>query len=299
MTTALSSTPLSCTRSEDGIVSIHLAATDRPVVILDTNLLQALDATLDAVIASAGDDSLRGLLLRSDCPRVYVAGADLVEIDGLDDDALLAYLAEGSRIFAKLSSLPCPTVAAIDGATLGGGLEIAMHCDGLVATRTGGSGKPYPIGLPECSLGLLPGWGGTQMLPARIDPLTAIRMTTAGTPWTSAELPDGLVDRFVDDADSLVPACVEWLESNQDIDRTNGTPRCLDHKHPGTVQAAIEHARNELEDTPETRAVLDCMETGLRDGWAAAIEAEQRHLVALRNTDATRTKLEAFFSKQR
>ena len=299
MTTALSSTPLPCTRSEDGIVSIHLAAQDRPVVILDTNLLQALDTTLDAVIEASGEEPLRGMILRSDCTRVFVAGADLVEIDGLDDDALLSYLAEGSRIFSKISSLPCPTVAAVDGATLGGGLEIAMHCDGLVATRTGGSGKPYPIGLPECSLGILPGWGGTQMLPARIDPLTAIRMMVAGTPWTSGELPEGLIDRFVDDADALIPTCVEWLDAQPEADRSQGTPRCLDHKHPGTVQAAIEHARTELDDTPETRAVLDCMETGLRDGWAAAIEAEQRHLVALRNTDATRTKLEAFFSKQR
>tara|TARA_B100000674_G_scaffold489618_1_gene503902 strand:+ start:140 stop:1039 length:900 start_codon:yes stop_codon:yes gene_type:complete len=299
MTTALTSTPLPCTRSEDGIVSIHLAAQDRPVVILDTTLLQALEATLDAVIATVEETPLRGVILRSDCPRVFVAGADLVEIDGLDDDALLDYLAEGSRIFSKLSSLPCPTVAAIDGATLGGGLEIAMHCDGLVATRSSSSGKPYPIGLPECSLGILPGWGGTQMLPARIDPLTAIRMTIGGKPSTSDDVPEGLIDRFVDDSSQLISGCVEWLQRHSETDRTQGTPRCLDHKHPGTVQAAIEHARNELDDTPELRAVLDCMETGLRDGWIEAVKAEQRHLVELRGTEATRAKLEAFFSKQR
>ena len=269
------------------------------MVILDTTLLGALETTLDAVIAAADEAPLRGVILRSDCPRVFVAGADLVEIDGLGDDALLDYLAEGSRIFSKLSSLPCPTVAAVDGATLGGGLEIAMHCDGLVATRLSASGKPYPIGLPECSLGILPGWGGTQMLPARIDPLTAIRMTVGGTPSTSDDVPEGLVDRFVDDASQLPSACVEWLEAHPGADRPHGTPRCLDHKHPGTVQAAIEHARQELEDSPELRAVLDCMEIGLRDGWHDAIRAEQRHLVALRGTEATRAKLEAFFSKQR
>ena len=269
------------------------------MVILDTALLRALEATLEAVIATTDDTPLRGVILRSDCPRVFVAGADLVEIDGLDDDALLDYLAEGSRIFSMLSSLPCPTVAAIDGAALGGGLEIAMHCDGLVATRKSASGKPYPIGLPECSLGILPGWGGTQMLPARIDPLTAIRLTVAGTPSNPDDMPEGLIDRFVDDASQLIPACVEWLENHPGTDRSQDTPRCLAHKHPGTVQAAIEHARNELDDTPELRAVLDCMEIGLRDGWNDAIKAEQRHLVALRGTEATRAKLEAFFSKQR
>jgi enoyl-CoA hydratase/carnithine racemase len=298
MTIAPTSTPLPCTRSEEGIVSIHLAAADRPVVILDTNLLRRLEATLDAVHAGATEEPLRGAILRSDCSRVFVAGADLVEIDGLDDEALQNYLAEGSRIFMKLATLPCPTVAAIDGATLGGGLEIAMHCDGLIATRVGGSGKPYPIGLPECSLGLCPGWGGTQMLPARIDPLTAIRMTVAGTPARSDDVPEGLVDRFVDDADALLPACLEWIEASESVDRSAETPRCLDHKHPGTVQAAVEHARTELEDTSETRAILDCIEIGLRDGWAAALAAEQQHLVALRGTESTRTKLDAFFSKQ-
>ena len=298
MTIAPTSTPLPCTRSEEGVVSIHLATSDRPVVILDTTLLLRLEATLDAVHAGATDAPLRGAILRSDCSRVFIAGADLVEIEGLDDDALQHYLAEGSRIFAKLATLPCPTVAAIDGATLGGGLEIALHCDGLVATRTGGNGKPYPIGLPECSLGLCPGWGGTQMLPARIDPLTAIRMTIAGSPARSDDVPEGLVDLFVDDADELLPACVEWLATFQDVDRSAGTPRCLDHKHPGTVQAAVEHARTELEDTPESRAILDCIEIGLRDGWAAGLGAEQQHLVALRGTESTRVKLDAFFSKQ-
>jgi len=299
MNTALTSTPLPCTRSEEGIVSIHLATTDRPVVILDMALLRKLETTLEAIHAASRETPLRGVVLRSDCTRVFVAGADLVEIDGLDDQDLLHYLAEGSRILSMIATLPCPTVAAVDGATLGGGLEIAMHCDALIATRTSGSGKPYPIGLPECSLGLCPGWGGTQMLPARIDPSTAIRMTTSGVAATSEDIPEGLVDRFVDDSGELAAACREWIEASETPDRSSGTPRCLDQKHPGTIQAAIEHARGELEDTAETRAVLDCLEIGLRDGWNAAIEAEQNHLVSLRGSESTRKKLDAFFSKQR
>ena len=137
------------------------------------------------------------------------------------------------------------------------------------------------------------------MLPARIDPSTAIRMTTSGVAATSEDIPEGLVDRFVDDSGELAAACREWIEASETPDRSSETPRCLDQKHPGTIQAAIEHARGELEDTAETRAVLDCLEIGLRDGWNAAIEAEQNHLVSLRGSESTRKKLDAFFSKQR
>ena len=101
---------------EDSIVSIHLAAQDRPVVILDTTQL-ALETTLDAVIAAADEAPLRGVILRSDCPRVFVAGR--IWGDRRSRGRRPARLPRrGSRIFSKLSSLPCP-VAAVDGATLG------------------------------------------------------------------------------------------------------------------------------------------------------------------------------------
>lgn len=298
MTTALESTPLRCWRSEDGIVSLQLESPERPVVILDQELLGRLDATLDVIIEASADEPITGFILGSACPRVFVAGADLKEIDGLDDPSLLAYLAEGNRIFSKIVNLPCPTVAAIDGATLGGGLEIAMHCDALVATRTSPSGKPYPIGLPECSLGICPGWGGTQMLPARIDPFTALQMTIEGVPAMSTELPGGLIDHFVDEHDQLEAACCDWIHSNPRVDRGPGTPHCIDRKHPGTMQAAVERARTEVEETPMARVVLGAVEAGLRSGWAAGLQMEQESLVELRNTEATRDKLAAFFQKQ-
>src|SRR4030095_4414837 len=80
---------------------------------------------------------------------------------------------------------------AINGAALGGGLELAMHCDGLVAapppSRDGAPGKPYPVGLPEAGLGLCPGWGGTNLLPARMDAADAIRRAASGQTMTDDE----------------------------------------------------------------------------------------------------------------
>ena len=298
MTTTLETTPLTCRRSEDGIVSVELSSPERPLVILDRDLLDRLEATMSAVHESVDSDGLTGFILRSACPRVFVAGADLREIDDLDDDALLDYLAEGSRVLGMIASLPCPSVALIDGAALGGGLEIAMHCDALICTRRSGSGKPYPIGLPECSLGLLPGWGGTQMLPARIDPTTALGMIIDGKPAMSDDLPAGLVEATVETAGELEDAAMSWISSHQASRSGESHPRCLDGKHPGTIQGAVDRIRKEDATSQESCAVLDAVETGLHDGWDAAVAREQRHLVDLRNTERTRGLLEAFFQKQ-
>ena len=298
MITALESTPLTCTRSEEGIVSIHLSSPDRPVVILDADLLRRLDATLDALLECAVTDDITGVLLCSDCSRVYIAGADLREIDALNDEDLRAYLAFGSSVFSKLALLPCPTAACIDGAALGGGLEIALHCDGLIASATNAKGKPYPIGLPECGLGLLPGWGGTQMLPARIDPRTALQHIVTGSTSMSNDTPTGLIDVVVETPDDIEPAAAAWILQQQARSNGNGIPRCLDDKHPGAIQSAVDSIRAESLDNAEANAVLDAVETGLREGFPAALMTEQQRLVALRSTISTQARLEAFFDKQ-
>ena len=196
-------------RSTDDIVTLHLTPNPaRPrggVVVLDSWLLDAIDEAMDRI---AGFGDIKGFILASDSERVFVAGADLAEIDALDDDALLAYLARGAAVYQRIADLPCPTVAAVNGACLGGGLEIAMHCDVLVSAVVSPDDKPWRIGLPEAGLGLCPGWGGTQMLPARIDPATAIAATASGTTFKATEIPDGLVEVSVPRRDLLdAPHC--------------------------------------------------------------------------------------------
>src|SRR5262245_46013245 len=159
-----------------GSVTVRLEEPGKPVVVLEHELMQRIEATL----ATLGRD-VRGLVLASASERVFVAGADLKAIQELDDDQLDRYLRYGSKVFGMISDLPFPTVAAINGAALGGGLEIAMHCDGLVAAP---GAKPYPVGLPEAGLCICPGWGGTNLLPARIDPAEAIKRTATGAAMT-------------------------------------------------------------------------------------------------------------------
>ena len=272
--------------SDNAIVTLWLDGGGRPVVVLDRHLIQRLNATLDEIEALK---DIKGLMLKSDCERVFVAGADLAEIDALDDHGLHGYLAFGTTVFSRIANLPYPTVALINGAALGGGLEIAMHCQGIIASRTNAKGKPYPIGLPEAGLGICPGWGGTQMLPARIDPVTALQATSTGTPFISNELPEGLCAVTVDSTDELDGTGLEWLA-------VQGKPdECIISINNG---ATFVNATNvDLEPSEAANAVLLAYKTGVEQGYAAGVSIEQCELVKLRHTPTARQRLEAFLSK--
>jgi len=277
--------------SDQGVVTLWLDGGGRPVVVLDRNLIQRLNATLEVI---EQEENIKGLFLRSDCNRVFVAGADLEEIDALDDPALHAYLAFGTTVFGRLAILPYPTIALVSGAALGGGLEIAMHCDAIIASKVGENKKPYSIGLPEAGLGICPGWGGTQMLPARIDPTTAIEATATGSLFKSNNMPEGLVEALVETQEELTTAAETWLTANPTVDRS--IPRCIENS-PKEYKEAIETVRANVEDSDSLRGVLLAVETGINKGWSDAVAIEQCELVRLRNTQAARIKLEAFLSK--
>ena len=277
--------------NDQGVVTLWLDGDGRPVVVLDRNLIQRLNATLDAI---SQEENITGLFLKSDCSRVFVAGADLAEIDALDDPALHAYLAFGTTVFGRLAELPFPSIALVSGAALGGGLEIAMHCDAIIASKVGGNEKPYPIGLPEAGLGICPGWGGSQMLPARIDPTVAIEATATGNLFKSSAMPEGLVDVLVETPEELETAATKWLSENQTVNRT--IPRCIFNTEKN-YKEAVETAKANLDTSESVQGVILAVETGIHQGWSDAIATEQCELVRLRNTPAAREKLEAFLSK--
>lgn len=290
----MSVTPLPFERDDSGetpgVVTVTLEQPGRPVVVLDYDLLKRLSATMDEI----GTD-MAGFVLASGSERVFVAGANLVEIDGLTDPELDEYLAFGQNLFGRIADLPCTTVAAVNGAALGGGLEIAMHCDVLVGLRTPEGGKPYPVGLPEAGLGLCPGWGGTNLLPARIDPERAIRMTCSGKPMTSDEAADaGLLGELADDREGLL----ELAKTVAARPKAGPGPRSIAQDDVGSgVRSALNRIRAELPDTKATAAIIECIEAGLGQGWRAALDCERRNLVSIRHTPEAKEALQAFFEK--
>lgn len=293
--------PLTLDRDNaSGVVTLTLRPIPEgsPVVVLNSAMLAAIDAALDTLTAQPAP---RGFVLASES-RVFVAGADLKEIMALSDPDLHEYLRFGQRVYGRIASLPCTTVAALNGAALGGGLEIAMHCDRLIAAEPPAGtpdkpARPYPIGLPEAGLCICPGWGGTNLLPARIDPTRAIEMTATGKTFTILDARDaGLVE-------SLVPAA-ELLPSARDLARTpkpsaRSSPRCIaDPDRREHVEVGLAAARSRLPDAPHTRAVLDCVQIGLDRGWQHALDAERTHLVYLRSTPEGKAAIEAFFARK-
>lgn len=280
---------------DDGIVTISLPPSPtKPrggVVVLDRWLVSGLE---DA-IARAASQSPRGVILESASERVFVAGADLAEIDALEDRELDEYLAGGAACFGRLLELPCPTVALVHGAALGGGLELAMHCDALGFLEVAEGAKPYLVGLPEASLGICPGWGGTQMLPARIAPALALERTAAGKPWKADALPAGLADFTAPDREGLRAAAVEWILAQ----RGPATrPRAIGPADRSTIEAALDSAGLiGVEDLTPPAAVAAAVRAGLEGGYASGLSEERRQLIALRQTEATRAKLADFLAR--
>lgn len=126
---------------------------------------------------------LKGLLFRSGKPGQYVAGADLNELRALvhlSPEQLQQALLEGHQLFDRVSNLPFPTVALIDGPCMGGGTELSLAFDERLASNS----PKTRIGLPEVTIGLIPAWGGTQRLPRLVGLHHAIDMICTGEPAT-------------------------------------------------------------------------------------------------------------------
>lgn len=148
---------------------------------------QSMRAGLQTVIALARAERPQRLILTG-AGRAFVAGADAKEFDG---PPLAPQL---NDVLAELLDLPCPTIAAISGPALGGGLEIALACRMRIAA------PGATLGMPEVTLGLVPGAGGTQRLPRLIGMAAALDLIGQGRTTTAAEaLRLGLVDTLADD----------------------------------------------------------------------------------------------------
>lgn len=122
-------------------------------------MMQEFRATLASV---RFDSSVRAVVLRSSVPKVFCAGADLKERAEMSKAEVAAFVHGLRSAFTEVSRLPMPTIAAIEGAALGGGLELALACDFRIA------GAEAMLGLPETGLAIIPGAGGTQRLPRLI-----------------------------------------------------------------------------------------------------------------------------------
>ncbi|MCC9739747.1 enoyl-CoA hydratase/isomerase family protein [Streptomyces sp. MNU89] len=166
---------------------------DRPRAMnaVSTELARRLTEACDALTA---DPSARVVVLTSSHERAFCVGADLKERNSFTDAELLRQRPVNRAAYTGVLELPMPTVAAVHGFALGGGFEIALSCDLIVADPTA------VVGLPEVSVGVIPGGGGTQLLPRRVGAARAAELIFTGRRVAAAEaLSLGLVDQLADE----------------------------------------------------------------------------------------------------
>jgi len=168
----------------------HVVLDRPPANSYDRAFLDELDAAIED---ARRDDAVKAILVRSANERFFSAGADINVFAKGDLDVQNAFVVCANEAMGKLEAVPKVVVAAINGHCLGGGLEIALCCDFRIAAE-----GAYRIGLPEVTLGLLPGTGGTQRLPRLIGRQKALDLMLRGTTLTPQDaLAAGVVDEVV------------------------------------------------------------------------------------------------------
>jgi enoyl-CoA hydratase/carnithine racemase len=172
----------------------HIVLDRPPANSYDRAFMDDLDAAIEQARA---DDGVKAVVVRSASERFFSAGADVSVFAKSDLDAQNAFVVCANETMGKFEGLPKVVVAAINGHCLGGGLEIALCCDFRIAAD-----GAYKIGLPEVTLGLLPGTGGTQRLPRLIGRQKALELMLRGTTLSPQEAKEaGIVDEVVPAAD--------------------------------------------------------------------------------------------------
>lgn len=176
-----------------------------PVNVLSRETLEDL---LEALDRAESDGDVRVVVLASAAEKAFAAGANIREMATLDPKGAREHGARGQSVARRIEELSIPVIAAVHGACLGGGCEVVLACDAIVASQDA------TFGQPEVNLGVMPGWGGTQRLPRRIGAAAARIWIYSGRPFLASEaLTLGLVAKVVP-REELMPAALllakEW-----------------------------------------------------------------------------------------
>ncbi|MFG1478044.1 3-hydroxyacyl-CoA dehydrogenase NAD-binding domain-containing protein [Xanthobacter sp. V4C-4] len=248
----------------------------------------AVRAGLAAALAAAGaDPAVRALVLAAS-GRVFVAGADISEFGKPSQPPSLPDVVTAIENSAK------PVVAAVNGAALGGGLELALACHARVVARAAS------LGLPEVKLGLIPGAGGTQRLPRLIGAAPAFAMMSSGEPVSAPRaLELGLADEIADgDLVAAAAACAlrlaqagGWALSRARADKLTAQDRAA-------FEAAAAEALKRSPRVPNVPALVDSVRAGLDQPAEAALATERAHFTALVADPSSRALRHVFFAER-
>src|SRR5881296_3886356 len=266
-------------RREIGDDHICLLTFDRPesgANIFDAATLDELNEHLDFV---EHDTSLSGLIIASAKKSIFVAGADLKTLlQQAQSVDMREFIAKGQRIFDRLADLKIPTVAAIHGASAGGGYEVTLACDYRIASDDPGT----RIGLPETTLGLIPAWGGCTRLPRLIGVEKAAEVILKGKLYSAQEaLKLGLVDE-VARRDQLLDAARKKLAEGKRKPSAAPEP---------TKEISVRRASG----NPAPARALEIINQTLRVSPDQSLRMELDAIVDLGKTESSQNLIRNFF----
>ena len=243
--------------------------------IFDAVTLDELNEHLDFV---ENESPLRGLIIASAKKSIFIAGADLrTLLQGARSGEMRAFIAQGQKVFNRLAELKIPTVAAIHGASAGGGYEVTLACDYRVASDD----PATRVGLPETTLGLIPAWGGCTRLPRVIGAEKAADVILKGNLYSVQEaLKLGLIDEIAP-RDQLVDLAKKKLRDGKR--RALAAPK-LDREIPPP--------RNH---NPAPARALEVIKKGLFASTQQALAFELDAIVDLGKIESTQNLIRSFF----
>ena len=286
------------TTDADGIVTLTFNVADRPMNVLNHASIAAFDAAVKKAIA---DSAAKGVIVTSSRPE-FVAGGDLDLIRNIKT-AEESFAAGGpfSQTLRMLEKSGKPFVAAINGTALGGGLEICLACHRRIVADD----PKIQLGVPEVTLGLLPGAGGTQRLPRMIGIKAALPYLLEGRKADPAKaLEAGIVDEVVPAAQLLARARA-WLLA----DGAKAVVKPWDSKNfkfpggapqsPGPTQVFFAAGGALLAKTqglyPAPEAILACVYDGCQVDIDTGLRIEQRQFARLATSQATKNMIRTLF----
>jgi len=287
-------------RQDNGIAHLVIDVVDENVNTLKAEFTEQINVVLADIKA---DKTITGIVLCSGKTGTFVAGADINMINACQSrDEVIALSRQGQRIFSQLEQLPIPIVAAIDGACLGGGLELAMACHARVCSDN----VKTALGLPEVQLGLLPGSGGTQRLPKLVGLQKALDMMLTGKQLRAKQaLKSGLVD-------DVVPSSVLLEVAEQMAISLHQRGKKSSKRKQGLVEKLLENntvgrnivyqqAQKSVQaktqgNYPAPAKIIDCIRTGIEFSSENGYQLEAEHFADLVMSDESAQLRQLFFA---
>ena len=289
-------------RDADGVVILTLDDPNQSANTMNADYVASMRAVVDRLVAEK--DEITGVVITS-AKKTFFAGGDLKDMYAAgpgDAEQLYDTVTEIKAQLRTLETLGRPVVAAINGAALGGGLEIALACHHRVIADVPGA----QVGLPEVTLGLLPGGGGVVRTVRMLGVLDAVmKVLGQGQKYRPADAKGlGLVDEVVGSIEDLVPAAKAWIATHPDAVQPwdakgykipGGTPS--NPAFAANLPAFPANLRKQLKGAnyPAPRAILAAAVEGTQVDIDTALDIESRYLVSLITGQVSKNMIKAFF----